>query len=62
MVSDYSYVKLCMINLMIDNSGGVEVALSCRQFIIYLLFTLFIIFLEKFSTHLILFIFIFDLF
>ena len=36
MASDYSYVKLCMTDLMIDNSGGAEVALSCRH--IYSLF------------------------
>ena len=32
MASDYSYVKLCVTNLMINNSGGAEVALSCRLF------------------------------
>ena len=32
MASDYSYVKLCMTDLMIVNSGGAEVALSCRHF------------------------------
>ena len=32
MASDYSYVKLCMTDLMINNSGGAEVALSCRPF------------------------------
>ena len=31
MASGYSKVKLCMTNLMIDNSGGAEVALSCRN-------------------------------
>ena len=32
MASDYSYVKLCMTDLMIVNSGGAEVALSCIHF------------------------------
>ena len=36
MASDYSYVKLCMTDLKIVNSGGAEVALICRH--IYSLF------------------------
>ena len=53
MASDYSYVKLCMTDLMINNSGGAEVALSCRPLFQHLVLTFSNRRLYKFNTSLI---------